>query len=105
VLNSLGPIELWALSTTPGDTALRNRLYERVGFSEGLRRLARVFPAGSAMKEIERRTDERLSRGEMATQAEEGVIDVLASELVDGHGIGMKLRDSERADSALDVVT
>jgi intracellular multiplication protein IcmB len=101
VLNSLGPIELWALSTTPGDTALRNRLYERVGFSEGLRRLARVFPAGSAMKEIERRTDERLSRGELAVHVEEGVIDALASELVDGHGIGMKLRDSARAESAL----
>lgn len=38
LVNSLGPIELWALSTTPGDTGLRNRLYDRVGFSEGLRR-------------------------------------------------------------------
>jgi hypothetical protein len=43
------PIELWALSTTPGDTSLRNRLYERVGLSEGLRRLSRMFPNGSAM--------------------------------------------------------
>jgi hypothetical protein len=34
LVNSLGPVELWALSTTPGDTALRNRLYARIGFSD-----------------------------------------------------------------------
>ena len=64
LVNSLGPIELWALSTTPGDTSLRNRLYERVGFSEGLRRLSKVFPNGSAMDEIERRTKARLKKGD-----------------------------------------
>ena len=56
LVNSLGPVELWALSTTPADTALRNRLYDRVGFSEGLRRLSVVFPNGSASVEVERRT-------------------------------------------------
>ena len=94
LINSLGPIELWALSTTPGDTALRNRLYDRVGFSEGLRRLAKVFPRGSALKEIERRKKERLTRGELDTRAELGVVDELAAELTDGHGMGMKLRDN-----------
>ena len=29
LVNSLGPVELWALSTTPADTSLRTRLYER----------------------------------------------------------------------------
>jgi intracellular multiplication protein IcmB len=93
LVNSLGPIELWALSTTPGDTGLRNRLYDRVGFSEGLRRLAKVFPRGSALKEIERRKADRLTRGELDTKAEMGVIDELAHELIDGRGIGMKLQD------------
>ena len=95
LVNSLGPIELWALSTTPGDTGLRNRLYDRVGFSEGLRRLSKVFPRGSALKEIERRKKDRLTRGELDTRAELGVIDELASELTDGHGMGMKLRDPD----------
>ena len=95
LVNSLGPIELWALSTTPGDTGLRNRLYDRVGFSEGLRRLSKVFPRGSALKEIERRKKDRLIRGELDTKAELGVIDELAGELLDGHGIGMKLRDPD----------
>src|SRR5271165_6687341 len=48
LVNNLGPIELWALSTTPDDAALRNRLYDAVGFREALRRLAKVFPTGSA---------------------------------------------------------
>jgi intracellular multiplication protein IcmB len=95
LVNSLGPIELWALSTTPGDTGLRNRLYDRVGFSEGLRRLSKVFPRGSALKEIERRKKDRLIRGELDTKAELGVIDELTSELLDGYGIGMKLRDAD----------
>ncbi len=51
LVNSLGPVELRAFSTTPTDVALRNRLYERVGFTEGLRRLSRVFPAGTAKAE------------------------------------------------------
>ncbi|MGI4796152.1 MAG: hypothetical protein ACRYG8_19265 [Janthinobacterium lividum] len=93
VINSLGPVELWSLSTTPGDTALRERLYSRVGSSEALRRLATIFPKGSALTEIERRKTDRLRSGEMATEAEEGVVDEIASELLKGEGIGMRLRD------------
>jgi len=92
LVNSLGPIELWALSTTPGDTGLRNRLYDSVGFSEALRRLSKIFPAGSALKEIERRKSDRLRRGEQDSGAQAGVIDELATELIDGRGIGLKLR-------------
>ena len=99
LVNSLGPIELWALCTTPGDTALRNRVYGAVGFSEGLRRLARVFPRGSALKEIERRKDERLRRGELDARAELGVLDELARELTDGKGLGIVLRDADGGNS------
>ncbi|VFU17613.1 protein of unknown function (plasmid) [Methylocella tundrae] len=86
LVNTLGPIELWALSTTPGDTALRNRLYDKVGFSEALRRLSKVFPTGSALKEIERRKSDRLRGGEVDARAQTGVIDDLADELIDGRG-------------------
>ncbi len=92
LVNSLGPIELWALSTTPGDTGLRNRLYDRIGFSEGLRRLARVFPNGSAVEEIDRRLKARLRKGEAAERVEEGVIEELTRELLDGRGLGLVLR-------------
>lgn len=93
VVNSLGPVELWSLSTTPGDTGLRDRLYTRLGSSEALRRLAKIFGKGSALSEIERRKAERLRRGEMDTEAESGVIDEMAAELTNGEGIGMRLRD------------
>ena len=92
LVNSLGPVELWALSTTPGDTSLRNRLYDRIGFSEGLRRLAKVFPNGSAVEEIERRLKARLRKGEAAERVEDGVVEELARELLDGHGLGLVLR-------------
>jgi intracellular multiplication protein IcmB len=92
LINSLGPVELWALSTTPGDTNLRNRLYARVGFSEGLRRLSKVFPAGSAIDEIERRTKARLRKGDLQDKAGSGVVEELANELIDGHGLGLVLR-------------
>ena len=95
LVNSLGPVELWALSTTPGDTSLRNRIYERVGFSEGLRRLSKVFPNGSAMDEIERRTKARIKRGDSADRVEAGVVEELASELIEGHGLGLVLRPYE----------
>ena len=91
LVNSLGPIELWALSTTPADTALRNRLYDAVGFGEALRRLARVFPRGSAAKDIERRKADRLKLGELDARAEDGVVDELARELIDGRGVGSSL--------------
>ena len=93
LINFLGPVELWSLSTTPGDTSLRNRLYTRLGSSEALRRLAKVFPAGSAMAEIDRRKTERLKRGQMEAEAEEGVVDQLAAEIGNGEGIAILLRD------------
>jgi len=95
LVNSLGPVELWAFSTTPTDVALRNRLYELVGFSEGLRRLSRVFPTGTAKKEVDRRKDERLRRGEEDGRAQAGVVDELADELINGRGLGIVLRKHE----------
>jgi intracellular multiplication protein IcmB len=98
LINSLGPVELWALSTTPGDTSLRNRLYARVGFREGLRRLSKVFPDGSAIDEIERRTKGRLKKGDLQEKVESGVVDELANELIDGHGLGLVLRRFEESE-------
>lgn len=92
LVNSLGPVELWALSTTPGDTSLRSRLYDRIGFSESLRRLSKVFPNGSAVEEIERRLKARLRKGDATDRVEDGVVEELARELLDGHGLGLVLR-------------
>lgn len=52
---TIGPQSLWAFSTTTEDVAIRNNLYQRLGPSETLRRLAKRFPGGSAKAEVERR--------------------------------------------------
>ena len=52
---SLGPIELWAFSTTTEDVIVRNKLYELLGPKKARRVLARKYPGGSCEKEIEER--------------------------------------------------
>jgi intracellular multiplication protein IcmB len=92
LVNSLGPIELWAISSTPADVALSKRLYARIGQSEARRRLAKIFPAGTAKHEINRRKEERLRRGEDEGRAQASVVEELADELIDGRGLGILLR-------------
>lgn len=53
--STLGPIELWALSTTAEDVNIRNQLYKRIGPKEARRALAKLFPTGSAVKTLEDR--------------------------------------------------
>jgi len=93
--NSLGPIELWALSTRPADAALRDRLDAALGAAEGWRRLARIFPLGTAEGEIDRRKDELVRRGEEGEQAQKSVVDGLAQELINGTGLGIVLRPAD----------
>ena len=52
---TIGPQSLWAFSTTTEDVSIRNKLYQSLGPSEALRRLATRFPGGSAKPEVERR--------------------------------------------------
>lgn len=53
--NTLGPIELWAFSTTAEDARLRNKLYQSLGPKEARRVLANLFPSGSVKALIEKR--------------------------------------------------
>ena len=64
VTNTLGPIELWAFSTTAQDAAIRDALYRRLGPVEARKRLAARFPGGSAREEIDRRSLAMKDRGE-----------------------------------------
>ena len=89
--NTLGGREIWALSTSPNDAALRDRLYETVGHAEAWHRLARIFPGGSAATEIERRRDALVGRGMDEGNAEARVIGEIADELRNGRGIGLAL--------------
>ncbi|MEA9445873.1 ATP-binding protein (plasmid) [Candidatus Fukatsuia symbiotica] len=53
--NTVGPRELWALNSTPKDSALRNLLYEQLDGHTARDILAENFPTGSAEKIIELR--------------------------------------------------
>lgn len=80
--NTLGPIELWALSTSSEDVAIRSRLYKRLGAHRARQMLAANFPGGSARGEIKRRIITLAERGETKAAALGQVIDQIVSELV-----------------------
>ncbi len=82
LVNTLGPIELWALSTSTEDVDLRSRLYQALGAPLARQTLAQLFPSGSARQEIRRRVVQRTEQGEVETGATSLVIAELAEELV-----------------------
>jgi intracellular multiplication protein IcmB len=51
--STLGPIELWALTTTASDVYIRNALYTKVGPRVARQLLAQRFPTGSAVSYVE----------------------------------------------------
>ena len=76
---TLGPIELWAFSTTAVDTALRRRLYHRLGPSEARRVLGVAFPQGSAVRYVESKLQAiKEDTGLIDTHVSQGVVDDLA---------------------------
>jgi intracellular multiplication protein IcmB len=83
LVNTLGPMELWAFSTTAEDAGLRNRLYGLCGPIEARRRLAKRFPGGSAKREVEERIMRMAEQGKNTDEAAEGVIETLARELME----------------------
>jgi intracellular multiplication protein IcmB len=82
LINTLGPIELWAFSTSAEDVALRRRLYTRLGASQARQVLAANFPGGSARDEIRRRVDMYADMNNTAKAMASVVIEEIADELV-----------------------
>jgi intracellular multiplication protein IcmB len=80
--NTLGPIEIWALSTSAEDVAIRNRLYKRLGASRARRVLAMTYPSGSARNEIRRRVLLKSDSGDTRGAMVGGVIDEIVDEMV-----------------------
>ena len=81
VVNTPGPVELWALSTSPADVALRNRLYDRVPPAQARALLARAFESGSVRRRLEDEIAKLEARGVRGGAAEAEVLDRLAAEL------------------------
>ena len=83
LINTLGPIELWALSTSAEDVAIRTRLYGKIGAGRARQILAAVFPGGSARNEIKRRIMIESEKGESRAAVSSAVIEKIVDELVE----------------------
>lgn len=84
--STLGPIELWAFSTTAEDANIRNKLYRKIGPREARRVLARMFPSGSAAKLVEERlADMKDRRAHIDDEAKGGVIDQIVEEILEDY--------------------
>lgn len=97
LINTLGPIELWALSTSSEDVAIRNRLYTRLGAGRARQMLAAVFPGGSARTEIKRRVLMKSEKEGESRSAQTGaVIDEIVEELVQKYERSVLQDESQR---------
>ena len=86
VVNTPGPVELWALTTSPRDAALRERLHARLAPAEARAALARRFPTGSARAWIEAELRRLELRGARVAASERDLLDRLADELAHDRG-------------------
>lgn len=83
---TLGPIELWAFSTTLEDAQIRNRLYRKLGPAETRRVLASLFPSGSAVKAIEDRMVALKDKvGVITEEAKTSLIDDLVNQILEAY--------------------
>lgn len=82
--STLGPIELWAFSTTAVDANIRNKLYRAIGPREARRVLANLFPGGSAAKLVEDRLT-RLKKADtlIDDEAKGSVLDQIVNDILD----------------------
>lgn len=84
--STIGPIELWAFSTTAEDAKLRNILYRRLGPVRARQLLARLFPSGSAAKLLEERlASAREEEGFIGEVSTLGIVDELAKEILEAY--------------------
>lgn len=83
---TLGPVELWAFSTTAEDTVVRNQLYRQIGPSEARRILAALFPNGTVTKEIEDRLAQMKGEvGLIEDDAKNSVVQQLVQDVLDAY--------------------
>lgn len=81
---TLGPIELWAFSTTAEDTAVRNKLYERIGPARARKVLSIVYPGGSAKPDMDARREQMRESGLVLMDSHErDLVGQIVSELVE----------------------
>lgn len=76
---TLGPVEIWAYSTTKEDVLLRKKMTEKIGLNNALRILSTEFPGGTAKSYIESRNLAGLE------DIDESIYETIRGELIDKH--------------------
>ncbi len=85
---TLGPIELWAFSTTAEDAQVRNELYRRIGPKETRRVLATLFPDGSVGTILEERLEDMKENVGLITDEEKfSVIEGLINDILKAYAL------------------
>ena len=94
---TLGPIELWAFSTTTEDALLRNKLYQHIGPHAARRVLAARYPSGSITKIIEERLAKQQAEDDsLIKEADKlGVVDELLQEILNDYARTLELTSSD----------
>ncbi|MDF3055712.1 MAG: icmB, partial [Gammaproteobacteria bacterium] len=84
---TLGPVELWAFSTTLEDAQLRNKLYRKLSPARARKLLATLFPSGSAIKLIEDRlrTSKERHTAIITEDVKADIIDQLVEEILQAY--------------------
>jgi len=80
--NTIGPIELWAFSTTSIDVRVRDELYDRIGHKMARAILAHMFPGGSVTPLVEQRLMALRKTGEISSNSSQSIIKTLIEEIV-----------------------
>lgn len=84
--STVGPIELWAFSTTTEDVELRNRLYTAIGPVEARRVLANLFPSGTVKPLVEERLIKAKESASMIEEVDNiGIIEALMTEILNAY--------------------
>jgi len=83
ITSTIGPIELWAFTTTAEDSRIRNALYKEIGANDARRLLAHVFPSGSATGVIEEKLNAIKDKtGNIIDTSNSNIVDDIIQELL-----------------------
>ncbi len=83
--NTIGPVELWAFSTTAEDTYIRNQLYDRIGPRVARRVLSAMYPSGSVASVVERRMVELKDSGMLTDESSKSILQNILDEIIENY--------------------
>lgn len=82
VVLTVGPTVLWSFSSTFEDDTIRSHVCQAIGSKDARRVLAKRFPGGSALKEIQRRKEALSASDLMPDDAIDNIMESIVKELI-----------------------